>query len=67
MTSREQARAAAPISVGAPRRILKARKDRREAEVKDLVRADCVERDGYCISRDLDPCSGPSEWMHLKP
>ena len=57
----------------------KARAKRRRAEdpVKRAVRADCVERDGYCvlqrivprdvIAADLFPidCNGPSQWTHM--
>lgn len=48
MNTRERSRSAAPISVGVPRRILKARKKRAEKWTEAIVRAKCVERDGYC-------------------
>lgn len=62
------------IPKGTPRRIVKARKDRQEARIKRVVRAECVKRDGLCrywhdvfaacfVSVD---CSGPSEWAHLE-
>jgi len=46
---------------------VRARKKRREADVKRRVRAACVERDGYCRwPAGLDPpCDGPSEWAHI--
>ncbi len=45
----------------------KARAKRRRAErpVVKSVRAQCVERDGYCRLAALSPCNGPSEWAHL--
>lgn len=48
MNTREQARVSAPVGIGVPCRILKARKDRKEAAVKKYVRAQCAERDGDC-------------------
>lgn len=57
-----------------PRKRVKGRKDRREAAIKKSVRAQCVERDGYCLIasqllrslRDLlGPCGGQSEWAHV--
>lgn len=46
----------------------RARAKRRRAEqpVAAIVRAKCVERDGYCRLMGLSPCSGPSEWAHLE-
>ncbi len=46
----------------------KARAKRRRAEVPiaKLVRAHCVERDGFCRLIGLSPCSGVSEWAHLE-
>jgi hypothetical protein len=42
-------------------------KARREAEIKRLVRAACVERDGYCLVQKLGlpGCKGESTWAHL--
>lgn len=65
-----------PIS----RKRLKGRKDRAEAKVKKSVRAQCVDRDGYCRVGDWernpddwhadvlagDACEGPSQWCHMK-
>ena len=53
-----------------------AAKRRAEKKVADVVRAACVERDGYCrlrrefpldylIRASLFTCYGPSEWAHL--
>jgi len=62
---------------GTPRRLAKARKDRAEVKVKKSVRAQCVERDGFCrypvdVSHDttewflaMTSCHGPLEWAHL--
>jgi hypothetical protein len=49
------------------RKRLKGRKDRAEIAVKRAVRAECVERDGYCFVGKLGipGCKGPSEWAHL--
>lgn len=49
-----------------PRRILKARRKRQAAKVVKSVRAQCVERDGYCRFETFPyGCNGPSEWAHL--
>lgn len=51
-----------------PRRRVKARKNRHESAVKQSVRAQCVERDGYCLVgplTSLGDCEGPSEWAHF--
>ena len=48
----------------APRKRTTARKQRHEAAVKKSVRAQCVERDGYCRVSDSQ-CGGLSEWAHL--
>lgn len=53
---------------------VKAREDRREARVIKHVRAECVDRDGYCRFQSEDPdliaivglCRGPSQWAHLE-
>lgn len=59
------------------RKRVKGRKDRAEAKVKKSVRAQCVDRDGYCRVAHLRPndlrrwnpeefpCWGFSEWAHL--
>lgn len=46
------------------------RKRRLEKKVIDVVRAACVERDGWCrigknLTVGLGACGGPSEWSHL--
>lgn len=60
-----------------PRQQIKRRKIRKERVVATRVRAQCVDRDGFCrlaaaywgddIPRALWPhsCVGPSEWAHL--
>lgn len=50
-----------------PRARIKARKDRREAQVISRVRAECQERDGYCrlFGAGLGTCRGESELAHL--
>lgn len=57
-----------PLGIGKTRRQLKADVDRVERTVKEIVRAHCVVRDGYCrYGRDLNnfgKCQGPSEWSH---
>jgi hypothetical protein len=51
-----------------PRTRINARAKRQEASVKKSVRAECVERDGYCALAPyawrLGPCAGKSEWAH---
>lgn len=47
---------------------VKGRKDRAEAKVKKSVRAQCVERDGFCRYGKLEhvaPCQGSSQWAHM--
>lgn len=49
----------------------KRREERIEHALIAVVRAVCVERDGYCrlMGEDLHrvgPCSGPSEWAHME-
>lgn len=41
------------------------RKRRREGKVTKSIRAQCVERDGYCRLMGVGTCDGPSEWAHL--
>jgi hypothetical protein len=56
-----------------PRRRVKARKQRHAAKVAKSVRAQCVERDGWCrvhtdarkAGRGSTGCEGWSEWAHL--
>ena len=53
-----------------PRKRVKARRKRQEATVATGVRAQCVERDGYCLLRarvfgGFGRCLGPSEWAHI--
>jgi hypothetical protein len=51
-----------------PRKRVKARKRRHAAKVVKSVRAQCVERDGYCRAgwdRPVALCHGVSEWAHL--
>jgi hypothetical protein len=47
----------------------RAKRRRAEDPVKRNVRAECVERDGYCKLTSLSAwtglCIGASEWMHL--
>jgi hypothetical protein len=50
------------------RKRLKGRRDRSEAKVKRMVRAECVTRDGYCLVLTrvgLGGCQGPSTWAHF--
>jgi len=55
-------------------RKLKARAKRQESKHAKCVRAQCVERDGYCLFRSRRVasgfagygwCDGPSEWAHI--
>jgi hypothetical protein len=46
----------------ATRATVKRRRQRVERRVKQSIRAQCVERDGYC--RLGCDCTGPSEWAH---
>ncbi len=66
----------APQPKGRTKRQLKGRKARHEAAVIAVVRAVCVERDGYCRIRKSGPtlaivvevfgaCDGPSQWCHM--
>src|SRR3990167_1855659 len=50
-----------------PRKRIKGRKDRRESQVKQQVRALCVARDGDCRMAGISwhVCGGASEWAHL--
>jgi len=50
------------------RKQVKAKKDRSETAVKQLVRAIVSQRDGDCRFQNLGlgPCSGESEWAHVK-
>jgi hypothetical protein len=60
-----------------PRRRVKAREQRQAAKVVKSVRAQCVDRDGYCriyqhrwiqgfgSTPRLGACEGASEWAHL--
>src|SRR5688500_14894677 len=53
---------------GDSRKRIKGRKDRAEANVKRQVRAECVERDGYCLvltRLGLPGCKGESTWAHF--
>ena len=74
----QQARRACPKPT--TRKTLKGRKTRAEARIIKAVRAQCVERDGYCIvlahllgftaglllvDTDLGGCFGPSAWAHM--
>lgn len=52
----------------------KAKRKRLESKQVKSVRAECVERDVYCLIRtrathfdkfSLDQCRGPSEWAHF--
>lgn len=54
------------IGKGEPRKRRKGREKRRESTVAEAVRAECVERDGYCRYGDRTDCDGPSEWAHLE-
>ena len=65
-----------PQPKGPSRATLKGRKDRAEATRKRVIRARCVERDGYCrvspsgtvvgdVIEIIHVCSGPSQWAHL--
>jgi hypothetical protein len=53
------------IPKGKTRKQLKAKAGRAEAAVKRRVRAQCVERDGFCRLMGCGPCHGVSEWAHL--
>ncbi len=44
----------------------RAKRRRAEMSVAKVVRAACVARDGFCRLMGLTPCSGPSQWAHLK-
>ena len=58
---------ALPFSKGKSRARLKARRDRDESAIKRSVRAEVVERDGYCRLADtwtFGRCGGASEWAH---
>src|SRR5260221_341989 len=50
---------------GRTRKQIKGRKDRAEAAVKKLVRAQVAYRDGHCRLMGCGPCHGESEWAHL--
>lgn len=50
---------------GEPRKRVKGRRRRAESQRKKSVRAQCVDRDGFCRLMGLGPCSGVSEWAHL--
>lgn len=57
-----------PIAKPETRKRVKGRKQRRAARVVKSVRAQCVERDGYCrvAAQFMDAkCEGVSEWAHL--
>lgn len=49
------------------RKRAKGRKARAEASVKRQVRAECVDRDGYCLVHrlGLPGCKGRSTWAHF--
>lgn len=51
------------------RQLEKGRKDRAEHKTKGQVRAECVERDGYCRPAEMcrSLCAGQSEWAHVEP
>lgn len=44
----------------------RAKRKRADDTERLKVRADCVERDGYCRLMGLSPCSGDSEHAHLE-
>lgn len=44
----------------------RAKRRRKERPIIQSVRAQCVERDGYCRLALFGDCDGPSEWMHLE-
>lgn len=44
----------------------RAKRRRAEQPVVTSVRAQCVERDGYCLFAVFAGCAGRSEWMHLE-
>ncbi len=49
-----------------PHKRVQARRKRQAAKVVTSVRAQCVERDGYCRFETFPyGCTGPSEWAHL--
>ena len=57
------------VPKGKTRKQLKAKRARQEAAVKKLVRAVCVERDGFCRVGAMGwakACRGVSEWAHLE-
>lgn len=43
----------------------RAKRGRAEARIVKSVRAQCVERDGYCRLSGVGDCFGRSEWAHL--
>src|SRR5687767_8399216 len=53
---------------GKTRKQLKAREDREETKREQVVRGECVERDGHCAVKGYDwilgRCDGDSEWAH---
>lgn len=67
-----------PLGKGEPRKRRKAREKRQERKVVGDVRPQCVDRDNYCrwywldesirreIAALIGPCSGPSEWAHIR-
>jgi len=68
-------RCAPPKPAKGSRKKAKARTKRQEAKVAKSVRAQCVERDGYCLIASrvpfsvrvlLGPCEGLSEWAHVE-
>lgn len=50
------------------RKTTKGREDRQERKTKTQVRAECVERDGWCRVAEMmrTVCIGKSEWAHLE-
>jgi len=56
-----------------PHRRVKARRQRQASQVTRSIRAQCVDRDGYCLLGPVRPmafagygvCEGPSEWAHI--
>lgn len=56
------------LSKGDSRKRIKGREDRAEKKTKTQVRAECVDRDGYCRVAEMmrTLCNGPSQWTHLE-
>ena len=54
-----------PAPKGKTRKQLKAKRDRIAKVIEKIVRAKCVDRDGFCRLMGCGPCQGVSEWCHM--